>query len=82
MKDDEQLLVGLDIGTTKICVVVGKTSDDNVNIVGTVPPRQRAAQGIVVIWTAPSIPSRRPSRKRNSCRIQIDSCLAGIAGPI
>jgi Ethanolamine utilization protein EutJ (predicted chaperonin) len=34
VKDDEQLLVGLDIGTTKICVVVGKATENQVNIIG------------------------------------------------
>ena len=32
MKSD--LIVGLDIGTTKVCAVVGEVADDRVNIVG------------------------------------------------
>ena len=34
MKGREDLVVGLDIGTTKICVVVAEVSDGNVNIIG------------------------------------------------
>lgn len=34
MQGNENLLVGLDIGTTKICAVVGEMLDDEINIIG------------------------------------------------
>ncbi|MBP9599260.1 MAG: cell division protein FtsA, partial [Desulfobacter sp.] len=34
MQGNEKLLVGLDIGTTKICAVVGEMFDDEINIIG------------------------------------------------
>ncbi|MCG8616858.1 MAG: cell division protein FtsA [Desulfobacterales bacterium] len=34
MQGNEKILVGLDIGTTKICAVVGEMLDDEVNIIG------------------------------------------------
>ncbi|MFW5901678.1 MAG: cell division protein FtsA [Thermodesulfobacteriota bacterium] len=34
MKAKEELVVGLDIGTTKICAVVAETTDDTINIIG------------------------------------------------
>ena len=33
-RDNKDLIVGLDIGTTKICAVVGEVSGSDVNIVG------------------------------------------------
>lgn len=34
MQGNEKIIVGLDIGTTKICAVVGEMMDDEVNIIG------------------------------------------------
>ncbi|MBI4238865.1 MAG: cell division protein FtsA [Deltaproteobacteria bacterium] len=34
MAKKEELVVGLDIGTTKICAIVGEVADDGVNIIG------------------------------------------------
>ena len=34
MQGNEKILVGLDIGTTKICAVVGELLDDEINIIG------------------------------------------------
>ncbi|MFW6334024.1 MAG: cell division protein FtsA, partial [Desulfosalsimonas sp.] len=34
MKDQEEIVVGLDIGTTKICTVVAEVSGGKVNIIG------------------------------------------------
>ncbi len=32
--DEENIIVGLDIGTTKICAVVGEVVDEEINIIG------------------------------------------------
>ena len=46
---EDGLLVGLDIGTTKICVVVAKITDGKVNIVGIgSPPSTGLRKGVVV----------------------------------
>lgn len=34
MQGEERIIVGLDIGTTKICAVVGELSQDEINIIG------------------------------------------------
>ncbi len=34
MQDEERIIVGLDIGTTKICAVVGEVSHGDINIIG------------------------------------------------
>ena len=34
MQEQENIVVGLDIGTTKICAVVGEVSKNDINIIG------------------------------------------------
>ena len=34
MQEEERIIVGLDIGTTKICAVVGEVTDGSINIIG------------------------------------------------
>ena len=34
MQGQDNIVVGLDIGTTKICAVVGEVSGDQINIIG------------------------------------------------
>ena len=46
MQGRGNLIVGLDIGTTKICCVVGEMSQGSVNIIGIgTHPVDRASQG-------------------------------------
>lgn len=81
MKDDE-LLVGLDIGTTKICVVVGKAAEGKVNIVGIGShPSTGLRKGVVVNMdsTVNSI-KKAVEEAELMAGIKIDSCLAGIGG--
>ncbi len=48
-RDDAELIVGLDIGTTKICAVVGEIKDGNVDIVGIgTHPSVGMRKGVVV----------------------------------
>ncbi len=45
----EELVVGLDIGTTKICAIVGEVADDGVNIIGIGShPSRGLRKGVVV----------------------------------
>jgi cell division protein FtsA len=44
MGKQEQLVVGLDIGTTKICTIVGEIAEDGVNIIGIDPILSRIAK--------------------------------------
>ena len=44
-----ELVVGLDIGTTKICCVVGEITDDSIDIIGVgTAPSQGLKKGVVV----------------------------------
>ena len=49
MQGHENIVVGLDIGTTKICAVVGEVSNDDVNIIGIgTSPSIGLRKGVVV----------------------------------
>ena len=49
MQGRENIIVGLDIGTTKICAVVGEASNDDINIIGIgTSPSIGLRKGVVV----------------------------------
>ena len=46
---NSELIVGLDIGTTKICAVVGERSDTGIDIIGIgTSPSKGLRKGVVV----------------------------------
>ncbi len=82
MLREEDLLVGLDIGTTKICVVVGKVVDGKVSIIGIGShPSTGLRKGVVVNMdsTVNSI-KKAVEEAELMAGITINSCLAGIGG--
>ncbi len=82
MKHQEELIVGLDIGTTKICAVVAELSGNNVNIIGIgTSPSVGLRKGVVVNIesTVDSINKAvREAEMMAGC--EISSVYAGIAG--
>jgi cell division protein FtsA len=82
MATEDGFLVGLDIGTTKICVVVAKVAEGKVNIVGIGShPSTGLRKGVVVNMdsTVNSI-KKAVEEAELMAGIKIDSCLVGIAG--
>ena len=82
MVKDDEFIVGLDIGTTKICVVVGKASEEKIHIVGIGShPSTGLRKGVVVNMdsTVNSI-KKAVEEAELMAGIKIDSCLAGIGG--
>ncbi|HQY20376.1 MAG TPA: cell division protein FtsA [Ignavibacteria bacterium] len=82
-KSDEDIIVGLDVGTTKICVIVAKVKDDkNIDILGIgKAPSHGLHRGIVVnpTKTSESIKAAIEEAEMNS-GIEITSASVGIAG--
>ncbi len=82
MQGQEEIIVGLDIGTTKICAVVGEVSGDDINIIGIgTHPSIGLRKGVVV-----NIESTVQSIKKAvedaelMAGCEISSVYAGIAG--
>jgi len=82
MTRDDELLVGVDIGTTKICVVVGKITEDKVSIIGIGShPSTGLRKGVVVNMdsTVNSI-KKAVEEAELMAGIRINRCYAGIGG--
>ncbi|WP_163337956.1 cell division protein FtsA [Desulfopila sp. IMCC35008] len=87
-RDDEreygELVVGLDIGTTKICCTVGEVFDDRVDVIGTgTVPSQGVRKGVVVNIesTVNSIKQAiRLAEEDADCDLSSTYVYVGIAG--
>jgi cell division protein FtsA len=76
------LLVGLDVGTSKVCAVVAELNDRGVNVLGIGESASKGLRkGIVINMdaTADSI-KKAVTDAENSAGIRIKSVLAGISG--
>jgi len=78
----EDLIVGLDIGTTKICAVVGEVTEDGIDIVGIGSHPSRGLRKGVVINIESTVESikRAISEAELVAGCDITSVYAGIAG--
>src|SRR3990172_8925191 len=81
MKDDN-IVVGLDVGTTKICAIVGEILDGEIQIIGMgTAPSYGLRKGVVVNIES-TVESIRKAIKEaeNTAGVQIGSVVVGIAG--
>lgn len=82
MRQDKRFVVGLDIGTTKVCAVVARIEDGGVEICGLGSvPSEGLRKGMVVNMEA-TVGSIRAAmaRAEEESGIEIESVFAGIAG--
>jgi len=82
MQGKEEIVVGLDIGTTKICAVVGEISGDKINIVGIgTHPSIGLRKGVVVnIESTVESIKKAIEEAELMAGCEISSVYAGIAG--
>ena len=82
MADEGSFLVSLDVGTTKICVVVARTIDGKVNIAGIGShPSTGLRKGVVVnIDATVNAIKKAVEEAELMAGIKISDCVAGIAG--
>lgn len=80
--ESEDLVVGLDIGTTKIVALVGNVVDDSIEIVGIgQAPSKGLEKGVVVdIGQTTSSIREAVSQAEKMADVKIDSVYAGITG--
>jgi cell division protein FtsA len=78
----ENLIVGLDIGTTKICAIVGNVTEDGVDIVGIgTSPSRGLRKGVVInIETTVASIKKAVDEAELMAGCEIKSVYAGIAG--
>ena len=82
MQEQEKIIVGLDIGTTKICAVVGEMSGDEINIIGIgTHPSIGLRKGVVVnIESTVESIKKAVEEAELMAGCEISSVYAGIAG--
>ena len=82
MSKKETLVVGLDIGTTKICTVVGEMEEGQVNIIGLgTHPSKGLRKGVVInIESTVQSIKRAIEEAELMAGCHITSVYAGIAG--
>ncbi len=82
MKRRDEIVVGLDIGTTKICTVVAELKDEEVNIIGIGShPSVGLRKGVVVnIESTVESIKKAVEEAELMARCEISSVYAGIAG--
>jgi cell division protein FtsA len=79
----EEIVVGIDVGTTKVCTLVGRVEDDgNVRILGVgIEPSAGIRKGIVVDLAAASQAIKRSVEKAESTSsLEITTALVSLAG--
>ena len=82
MARHEELIVGLDIGTTKICAVVAEAAADSVDIIGIGTHPSKGLHRGVVIDVGATVDSIRKAidEAELMAGCEINSVYAGIAG--
>jgi cell division protein FtsA len=82
MKPQEEIIVGLDVGTTKICAVVGELSGKDINIIGIgTHPSIGLRKGVVVnIESTVESIQKAVEEAELMAGCEISSVYAGIAG--
>jgi cell division protein FtsA len=79
----EEIVVGIDVGTTKICTLVGRVEDDkSIRILGVgIEPSEGIKKGVIVDLAAASQAITRSVKKAESTSgLEITSALVSIAG--
>jgi cell division protein FtsA len=79
----EEIIVGIDVGTTKVCTLVGRVDDDkSIRILGVgIEPSEGIKKGIIVDLAAASQAITRSVKKAESTSgMEITSALVSIAG--
>jgi cell division protein FtsA len=78
----DNLIVGLDIGTTKICAIVGNLTDDGLDIIGIGTSQSRGLRKGVVINIESTVASIKKAVEEAELMAgcEIKSVYAGIAG--
>ncbi len=82
MQEKEQIIVGLDVGTTKICAVVGEVRGNEINIIGIgTHPSNGLRKGVVVnIESTVSSIKKAVEEAELMAGCEINSVFTGIAG--
>ncbi len=80
---DQSIIVGIDVGTTKICTLVGRLEQDGlIRILGVgIEPSQGIRKGVVVdLAAAAQAVARSVEKAERTSGLEITSALVSLAG--
>jgi cell division protein FtsA len=82
MKKKKEFVVGLDIGTTKVCAMIGEREDDGIKVIGMgLTPSNGLRKGIVVDLNSTSDSVGRAVEKAEEASgVEVVKIFTGIAG--
>ena len=79
----DEIVVGIDVGTTKVCTLVGRVEDEkSIRILGVgIEPSEGIKKGMIVDLARPPRPSRvRSNRPKQTSGLEITRALVSLAG--
>ena len=79
----EEIVVGIDVGTTKVCTLVGRVEDDKtIRILGVgIEPSDGIRKGVIVDLAAASkVIMRSVEQAEQTCGLEITTALVSLAG--
>ena len=80
---EESIIVGIDVGTTKVCTLVGRLEQDGqIRILGVgIEPSEGIRKGVVVdLGTAAQAVARSVEKAERTSGLEITSALVSLAG--
>ncbi|MCS7011733.1 MAG: cell division protein FtsA [Anaerolineales bacterium] len=78
----DEIVVGIDVGTTKICTLVGRVEEEAIRILGVgIEPSQGIKKGVIVdIGAASEAISRSVRKAEQTSGVEITGALVSLAG--
>ncbi|MBM3152782.1 MAG: cell division protein FtsA, partial [Chloroflexi bacterium] len=78
----DEIVVGIDVGTTKICTLIGRVEESTIRIMGVgIEPSEGIKKGVIVDLTAASQAITRSVEKaERTSGVEITAALVSLAG--
>jgi cell division protein FtsA len=78
----EEIVVGIDVGTTKICTLVGRVEEGTIRILGVgIEPSEGIKKGVIVdLETASQAISRSVTKAEQTSAVKITGAMVSLAG--
>ncbi len=78
----EEIVVGIDVGTTKICTLVGRVEPETIRILGVgIEPSEGIKKGVIVdLATASQSISRSVTKAEQTSAVKITGAMVSLAG--
>ncbi|MDP2975814.1 MAG: cell division protein FtsA, partial [Anaerolineales bacterium] len=78
----DEIVVGIDVGTTKVCTLVGRVEEEAIRILGVgIEPSEGIRKGVIVdLATAAQAITRSVEKAEQTSGVEITAALVSLAG--